>query len=198
MAGGGMLEKIKEQEWAQQIMNAWSQLPPDQQRTAQIGGTVLGLLAAVYLMFSTYDAAQSAKQEYYQKEELSRILNQASDELRRLKGQNAGIGQGGPQSWNGVFEGMASMQGLPPGSVEILKDSAGPAIGLIQESLVEIKVKGLQIRQLVSLLYQVEHGSPPMKLKGMIIEPGGNEGLLNAKLNVSGYMAKPEKGDKGK
>jgi hypothetical protein len=69
---------------------------------------------------------------------------------------------------------------------------------VIQESLLEVKLKGLQVRQLVPFLYQIEHGTPPMKLKGLVVEPSSEEGLLNAKVNVSGYMAKPDKGEKSK
>ncbi len=198
MAVGGMFDRMKEQEWYQQLSSTWNQLPPEQQRMARIGGTVGGFLIAAYLMFSTYDSAHTAKEEYYQKEELARILTQANDELRRLKGQNSGIPQSGPQSWAGVFQGMVSLQGLPATAVEILKESPGATQGVIQESLLEVKLKGLQVRQLVPFLYQIEHGSPPMKLKGLIVEPSSEEGLLNAKVNVSGYMAKQEKGDKAK
>jgi type II secretory pathway component PulM len=198
MAMSGMLDRMKEQEWYQQLSSTWSQLPPEQQRMVRIGGTVSGLLIAGYLMFSTYDSAHTAKVEYYQKEELARILTQANDELRRLKGQNSGIQQEGPQSWAAVFQGMASMQGLPNTAVEILKESPGATQGVIQESLLEVKLKGLQVRQLVPFLYQIEHGTPPMKLKGLIVEPGSEDGLLNAKVNLSGYMAKSDKGEKSK
>jgi hypothetical protein len=198
MAMGGMLDRMKEQEWFQQLNSAWGQLPPEQQRMARIGGTVTGFLISAYLMFNTYDSAHTAKEEYYQKEELTRILTQANDELRRLKGQNTGIPQGSAQTWSSVFQGLATLQGLPATAVEILKESPGATQGVIQESLLEVKIKGLQVRQLVPMLYQIEHGSPPMKLKGLIVEPSTEEGVLNAKVNVSGYMAKPEKGDKAK
>jgi type II secretory pathway component PulM len=198
MAMGGMLDRMKEQEWFQQLNAAWGQLPPEQQQMARIGGTVAGFLISAYLMFTTYDSAHTAKEEYYQKEELTRILTQANDELRRLKGQNTGIPQGSAQTWSSVFQGLATLQGLPATAVEILKESPGATQGVIQESLLEVKIKGLQVRQLVPMLYQIEHGSPPMKLKGLIVEPSTEEGVLNAKVNVSGYMAKPEKGDKAK
>jgi type II secretory pathway component PulM len=198
MATVGFLEKMKDQEWYQQLNSAWTQLPPEQQRMARMGGAIAAFLTAGYLVFNTYESAHTAKEQYYQKEELTRILTQANDELRRLKGQNAGIQQGGPQSWSAVFEGMMTMQGLPATAAEILKESPGATQGMIQESLLEVKLKGFQVRQLVPVLYQIEHGTPPMKLKGLIVEPSSEEGLLNAKVNVSGYMAKPEKGDKPK
>jgi hypothetical protein len=68
---------------------------------------------------------------------------------------------------------------------------------MIQESLLEVKMKNIPLRSLTQVVFQMEHGSPPMKLKGMIVE-AGNDGLLNVKLNLSGYLAKPEKGEKSK
>ena len=64
---------------------------------------------------------------------------------------------------------------------------------VIQESLLEVQIRGVTIRPLVQILYQLEHSQPPMKLKGMSVEAGPGDGLLNAKLNLSGYMAKGDK-----
>ena len=54
-------------------------------------------------------------------------------------------------------------------------------------------MKSLSIKPMVQLLFQLEHAQPPMKLKGINIESGATDGLLNAKLNFSGYLAKGEK-----
>ena len=198
MATNTTFDKIKEQEWFQQLSNSYQQLTPDQQNYVKWGSLGSGFLLGFYLIFSVIQSANTAKTDYYQKQELAQVLTQANDEIRRLKGQNAGFAQGTPQTWLTVFQGLASLQGLPPDSIEILKESPGAAQNVIQETLLEVKVKSAPIRQLVQMLYTIDHGSPPMKLKGLIIESSAAEGLLNAKLNISGYMAKPEKTEKAK
>lgn len=82
-------------------------------------------------------------------------------------------------------------------SIDILKETPGPSQNVIQETLLQLQVKNISLRPLIQLLYQMEHGSPPMKIKGMTVE-SNSEGSLEVKLNLSGYMAKPEKESKGK
>ena len=80
-----------------------------------------------------------------------------------------------------------------PNAIEILKEAPGAAKNVIQETLLEVQVKGVTVRPLVQILFQLEHSQPPMKLKGISIESGASDGQLNAKLNLSAYMAKGEK-----
>ena len=82
---------------------------------------------------------------------------------------------------------------MQPDAIEILKEAPGISQNVIQEVLLEVKIKGISLQPLVQLLFQMEHAQPPMKLKGMSVEPGTGDNLLNAKLNLSGYMAKEVK-----
>ena len=188
-------DKIKEQEWYQQIQASYSALPPEQQNYVKWGsfGALMALL--LYGTYVTMDMSNSVKDEYYQKQELTQLVNQANDEMRRLKGQNSGFTSSAPQTWKAAIEGVASSQGLAPESVEIAKETPGPSLDVIQETLLLVNVKNASVHNLAQFLYQIEHGSPPMKLKGMTIETTA-DGNLNAKLNISGYMPKPEKSDK--
>lgn len=187
------LQSMKDQEWYQQIQNGYQQLSPEQQSYLKWGGISASLIAFLYLTWSVVQNSSSIKNEYYQKQELVQSLSQASDEIRRLKGQSMGISQSGSANWKSSLQALAINQGLQPDSVEVLKESPGNTQNVIQETLLEIQVKGITIRPLVQMLFQMEHAQPPMKLKGMYIETGASEGLLNAKLNLSGYMAKGEK-----
>jgi type II secretory pathway component PulM len=185
-------EKLKEQEWYQQVQSSYQQLSPEQQQYVRWG--TFGTLSVVFLYFtlSIFSSANSMKSEYFEKQELLQLVNQAGDEIRRLKGQNAGIGNGGAQTWKAVVEGWATTQGLSADSAEIIKESPGVSQNIIQESLLEVQVKGIGLRPLVQMLFQVEHGTPPVKLKGLQVE-NGTDGLLNVKMNLSGFMPKAEK-----
>ena len=113
------LDKIKEQEWYQQIQNSYQQLPPEQQTYLKWGSFAGGMLLMLYLTFTTIQSADSVKDEYFEKQELSQLINQASDEIKRLKGQNAGFTtNAAPQSWKSVFDTLATAQGLTADSVE--------------------------------------------------------------------------------
>ncbi len=192
------LDKIKEQEWFQQLKSSYDQLPPEQQNYVRWGTTALGVFLSVYLTWGAILSANSAKDEYFQKQELVTLLNQASDEMKRLKGQNSGFSQGAAQSWKAVFAGLAGQAALGADAVEVTKETPGATLSVIQETLLEVNVKNAPLRQLVQFTYQIEHGNPPMKLKGLSVQGGSPDGLLSATLNISGYLPKPEKAEKSK
>ncbi len=186
-------QQLKDQEWFQQIQSAFQQLSPEQQTYVKWGGFSAIFIAFIMLTWNIRSSSSGIKDEYYQKLELTQVLNQGGDELRRLKGQSAGINQSSTQTWKKTIESLAAAQGLPPESVEILKESQGNSQNVIQEFLLEVMIKGIAVQPLVQLLYQMEHAQPPIKLKGMKVEPVSGGSTLNAKLNLSGYMAKEVK-----
>jgi len=192
------LDKLKEQEFYQQIQSSFQALSPEQQKQVKWGSFGVCILLLLYLVYSVTSAANGTKAEYFEKQELSRIINDASDEIRRLKGQNTGMTQGADQNWKSILSNLILSQGLPAESLEVLKELPGASQNVIQESLLEIRIKGATIRPLTQILSQMEHGTPPMKLKGLQIESGGSDGTLNAKIALSGYLAKPDKSEKTK
>ena len=187
------LSQMKEQEWYQQVQSTYQQLSPEQQSYLKWGSLGGGALLGMYLTISVVSSSNSLKDEYFQKQDLAQSLTQASDEIRRLKGQNMGFSGGTAVSWRSTIQSLVAAQGLQPDAVEILKEAPGASQNVIQETLLEVQVKGLTVRPLVQLLFQMEHAQPPMKLKGISVESGAGDGLLNAKLNLSGYLAKVEK-----
>ncbi len=187
------LEKVKEQEFYQTLLNSYQQLSPEQQNYVKWGSVGGSLLVLMYFSWGIYSDSSSMKSEYFDKQEVLQLVNQAGDEMRRLKGKNSGFSQSTTQNWKAVFQNLASSQGVPPESVEIVKETAGAMQSMIQESLLDVQFKGIQLRPLTQLVYQIEHGTPPMKLKGMQVEGNAGDGTLNAKLFISGYMPKLEK-----
>jgi hypothetical protein len=190
---GSAIERLKEQEFYQQIQGAYQQLSPEQQLYLRWGASAAGLIAVLLIVFSVSKSANTTREEYYEKQELARVITDANDELRRLRGQSSGFSQNAEQDWKSILASKISAQGLPAESLEIMKDSPGASQSIVQESLLEIKLKNIPLRPLVQILSQMEQGSPPMKLKGLMIETGAEDGKLSAKVNVSGYLAKSDK-----
>jgi type II secretory pathway component PulM len=187
------VDSFKDSSTYQALNNSYQQLSPEHQTYVRWGGIAASVFLLFYLIFSATQAANSVKDEYYQKQELLTVMNQAGDEIRRLKGQNSSFSGGGAeQNWRGVLANVASGQGLAPDALQIAKESAGSSQTMIQETLIEAELKGVFIRPLVQFIYQIEHNSPPMKLKGLQVEPGA-EGQLNARLVLSGFMPKADK-----
>jgi hypothetical protein len=158
---------------------------------------IAGVMVSAIVIYSVTGAASRARNEFYEKQELARVISDANDELRRLRGQNAMTVQGSDQNWKTILSGLAGSRGIPPENLEILKEQAGKAQSTIQETLLEVRLKAVPLPSLVQFLTQIERGTPPMKLKGLVVEPTA-EGPLTARLNLSGYLSKSEKGEKSK
>jgi hypothetical protein len=186
------LEKIKDQEWYQQIQSQFQQLPPDQQQMVKWGSVALSGLLGLWMAFSFSSSAGEAKADYYEKQDLLQVINQAGDELKRMKGQNTNIGQSPNKDWKPFFTTVASNVGLAPENIEVLKESPGPLKGIIQETLLEISIKGIAIRPLVQMIYQMEHGPTPIKLRYLQITAPYGSSALSARLAMSGFGAKED------
>ena len=93
------LQQMKEQEWYQQIQGAFQQLSPEQQSYVKWGGVSALVFGFFMVTWNVMSSSNTIKNDYYQKLELSQVLNQGSEELRRLKGQSAGMTQSQNQSW---------------------------------------------------------------------------------------------------
>ncbi len=115
------LAQMKEQEWYQQIQSAWQQLSPEQQTYAKWGSIAGSFILMAYLTFNVVQSSSGIKNEYFEKQELVQSLNQASDELRRLKGQSSGFSQSTSASWKTTVQSLVAAQGLQPDAVEVLK-----------------------------------------------------------------------------
>lgn len=184
------LDKIKDSEVYTQIQNQYQQLPPEQQKIVKVGGiSVIGILFLFY-SYTIFTNANRARSEYFDQQELLMLVNQAGDEIRRLKGQNAGLSQSGTQNWKQHIASLAGAQGVPPANVEVSKETPGATKEILQETLLDVQIKGIQLRPLVQMLYQVEHGSIPMKLRSLAINSESSDGTLVAKLSVSGFSVK--------
>lgn len=181
------IESFKDSNTYQTLNNQYQQLSPEQQKAVRWGGVGLSVFLLFYFIFSATEAANSVKNEYFEKQELLSLVNRAGDEIRRLKGQNANLAMPADLNWSTVLTNVVTGQGLPADALQIAKESPGVSQSMIQETLIEAEIKGIFIRPLVQLLYQIEHNSPPMKLKGLQIEPAA-DGQLNARLVLSGFM----------
>jgi hypothetical protein len=186
-------DKLQEQQIVQQFQNSFQQLSPEQQQYTKWGSLLAVIGVVFYFTWGVISSANEVKGEYFENQELLHLVNSASDEIRRLKGQNAGLAPAGSQNWKTVFQNLATGQGLPADSAEVTKETPGPVKNVIQETLLDVHLKNLTIRPLVQMLFQVEHGSPPMKLKGIQINTVGSDGQLEAKLVLSGFLPKAEK-----
>ncbi len=198
------LDQIKEQEWFQQIQTAYLELPEDQQKVVKWGGWGASFALLFYFSYGFVKESAQIKSEYYEKQELVSLLTQAADELSRLRGQSRAMsapGSEGAFSWKSTLESILALNSIPASNLELLsekKSSAGAAKKGVEvtETDLEFKISGLTSRNIVPVLYQLEHSIPPIKLSKLNIqhanvETGGQS--LNLLIQAKGFQPKSEK-----
>lgn len=184
-----LVNSIKDQEGYQQLVGLYQQLSTDQQKILKISVLSLTTVGLLYVTGSLVSQSYSLKNEYAEKYALYNTLTQASDEIRRLKGQNNSMNQGGAQDWGSALSGLSSMQGFSPEQTQVVSNTQGPTKGTLQESILQFQIKDAQVRPLTQLLVQMERASPPLKLKRLTIDSRPHEGKLEAQIFASGFMA---------
>jgi len=187
-------ESLNEQQWFQELKAKWEELDP-QSRTylkfASAGGALLILLLTV---FSFVWGVYSLKRELSEKNELLHVIQSANDELRRLReaAPTQGEAAKGDTNWQASFEATAASLGIEKNSlvitpVEKAADKAA-APELAKESLFDIQVKHVSIKQVIRFAYALEHGNKPVKLRNLFVDTGADPaGYMDAKLSVSAF-----------
>ncbi|HUP57293.1 MAG TPA: hypothetical protein VM598_07575 [Bdellovibrionota bacterium] len=190
---GRMLEKarewVAEQEWFQQLKAKWEELDPQSRLYAKAGAGGVAALAFLFAIVSSIWSVQSLKSELRTKQELVDQLQASSDELSRLKGESPDLGaEGEKPNWPVYFSENAVRAGVEGGAVTVSDEKAGPKVGDTQESLFDIQLKKVSIKNVVRLALGLEGGSKPVKLRALAINTNSDpEGYMDATLSVSAY-----------
>jgi hypothetical protein len=189
------LEKLREQQFYQQIKQQWDELDPQSRlllKSASIVGVVLGVLIAV---FSSILSVRSLKGELAEKLELTSYVESETETLRRLKETNASINAGSPPGgpWNAYVQGLVSAAGIDAASATLGQEKPGTSSAISDEALMEVSLKKVSIKQVVRLALQIETGARPAKVKNISIETNADPaGYMDAKLALSLFNVKEE------
>jgi len=143
-----------------------------------------------------------------EKKDILKFIRDADQELRALKGRNRpptpSNKNDSPLDWNSFFENTAATAGIDPKSLTIppskkirnRKKSKKKASKnkkskkSAKETLFEIQVSQVNIRQLVRYAFYLENGIRPIKLKHLKISRKDSNGNLAATLYISAFTFK--------
>lgn len=197
-------EKIAEMGWFQQLRSKWEELDPQSRGYLRSAAVVGGILLALGLVTLSIWRVESLKTELNEKTELLTMIQNASDELRRL--QDSGFSRLDEESagpWAPYIESQAQSAGIDRTSLTVgeEKPAQAPTTGgrgkgsslkepAFQESLIEVSLKKINVKQLVRFAHGIEQGRRPVKVRSLNIETQPDlSGYLNATLAVSAFKA---------
>jgi type II secretory pathway component PulM len=192
-------DRISEQSWFQQSKAKWDELDPQARLIAGLGSAVGTVLLALILLIVAFFNVRAQKNELTEKQELVHLIQTANDELRSIRETGAGrlSGAGGESDapWSPYLTSTAEGAGIEQAKIEVGAEkpspsASGPA-GTFHESLIDVSLKKVNIKQVVRYAVQLENGNRPIKLRNLTIDTQADQsGYLDATLALSAFSEK--------
>lgn len=185
-----LTEFLNEQQWYQELKAKWDELDPQSRTYLKFAGFGCALLAVILIILSSIWSVHSLKAELREKKALLNLIQSANDELRRLRETTpSSVGkdrEGGP--WPAYFESLASSSGFDKAALTVSPEKVGTPGDLTRESLFDLNLKHINIKQIVRFAFALESGQRPVKLRNLMIETKSDpSGYLDASLAISAF-----------
>jgi hypothetical protein len=186
---------VNEQAWFQEIKTKWEELDPQSRMYLKFAASGAGVLIVFFILLSSLWSVHSLKSELLEKRALLTMVQNATDELKKLKESTAGGGfsasaesTGGTPGWNPYFESTAGSAGVDKASLSIQGEKTGASSDQSKESLFDLTLKHVSIKQVVRYAFMLESGQRPVKLRNLLIDTHGDRaGYMDATLSVSAF-----------
>lgn len=192
-------DSLAEQAWFQELKGKWDELEPRNRQIILYGGGATAVALCIVSVLAFVYGAYSLKSEYAKKVELLSVIQGATQEVRFLK-QRLGAGASAEEpgsadkpDWRSIFMGTAAQSNILEPSVQISAEKPGESNGVTSESLFEISIKRVNIKQAVRFAHALENSPNPVKIRNLMVETEGAEGYLNAKYFVSAFALNSKK-----
>jgi hypothetical protein len=187
-----IVEKLSEQEWFQQLKAKWDELDPQSRFYLKVSGVGSGALVLLSLTLMSVFSVRSLRNELREKTELLGTIQQANEELRKLKDSlpagGAPPAAAGGGIWSTYFEQTAAAAGIDKTALTMGPEKPGNPSELAKEALIDLTLKKINIKQAVRYAFNLEHGARPVKLRNLSIETKSDSpGYVDAVLAVSAF-----------
>jgi hypothetical protein len=185
-------EWLNEQVWFQQGKAKWDELDPNSKSYAKAGAVSLSALLLLFFAASTLWSIRALKNEIQEKQELLSLIRSANEELRSIRDQSPANASPTALSntapWTGFFETLITSAGIDKGNLTMSPEKSGTGTDTIKESLFDLTIKHVTLKQAVRVAYQLENGARPVKIRNLSIDTHNDpEGWMDLSLAVSGF-----------
>lgn len=183
--------KITETSLYQQLRAKWDELDPQVRSIVTAASVGLGGLVILLFIGTVASDVGTLRQNTYTKMELVTLLRSANVEMSRLKAITGGSAMADAKiDWNGYFTGLAGQNGLDPANLKVGAEKPAKGTATADESLLDLELKHVSIKQLLQFAVAVDQGHLPVRLRNLKITTESPEGYLDSTLSVSGFKPK--------
>jgi len=185
-------DKLSEQEWFQQLKGKWEELDPQSRSYLKMAGFASAVILFLYLVFSSIWSIHGLKKDLADKDDLLNVVQSANEELRRLRETGGAQVNAEVGNWSTYFEATATPLGIEKAALNISAEKPGTSSEVAKESLYDIAMKKVTIKQVIKYAFQLENGNRPVKMRNISITTNADpEGYMDATLSVSGFSLIP-------
>lgn len=186
-------EILQEQIWFQQLKAKWDELDARVKTYVQFGMASFVVLIVIGGAVAMLAGARSLRTELADKTEVLNQLRTASEEMAELRRINGDSETGSASDWPAYFTTAAGTAGVKAESLTISPEKPGSGMDASKESLFDIELKEINVRQLTRYAYSLENGGKPVKLRALSIDTKEDlSGYVSATLSVSTFAAKDQ------
>ncbi len=199
-------DQVQDQVWFQQLKAKWDELDA----RSKTGLKYLGLFGSAFVLIGgvAYGliSVSDQKREIDEKLALIQKIQNAQDELRKLKEVTSRMSGDSAQPWNVYLQEKASAAGLDPSSVNVGDEIAinpgtqpkardpkakiPPAANPLDpvEVVIGTAIKKINVRQLARYVHEIENGGRTVKVRRLEVDTHPDEsGYLDATIVVSAF-----------
>ncbi len=191
---------LTQQAFYQQLREKWDSLDSESQRSLKLGGAALSFLSVILLTAAYVWSTHSLRADVIEKQALLGQVQSWTDEVRGLRDATQGpaarmMELSGP--WNVVIDQLAVESGIDKAALNLASEKAGSVTDTAKETLLEISLKGVSIKQIVGFALKMEANPRVLRLKNLSIQTKEDlTGYLDAIMHVSGYTLQDPNGKK--
>jgi hypothetical protein len=184
-------EWLATQQWWQELEGKWNELEPQQQLYSKVGSFLAISLTVLISLFNFFWTVRSLRNQISEKSELLTYIQNSNDELRHLRDTNSGVSAGDNSPWDAYVKARASDAGIDAAGVVVSPERPGAKSDIADESVLDVSVKHVSIKNVVRYAFGLETGQRPIKLKDLKIDTKADPaGYMDATLTISGFNLK--------
>jgi len=189
----GLMDRITEQSWFQELKGKWDELDPQSKNILRAGFALGGVSLVILLIFSAIWSVHQTKSELTDKTNLLHLIQSSSDELKQLR---VGISptimtpEKEMGSWSSYIENTILPLGVLKENFSIANERPGQTTEHSKETYFEVTIKHINVKQLVKIVQTLEKGSRAVRLRNISVEEkleGSGELDTTLYLSTFGY-----------
>jgi hypothetical protein len=204
-----LVDKIAEQSWFQELKAKWDELDQQSKTYLKYAAWAGSVLLIFFIVLSSIWNVYSLKRDLADRSDLLSLLQNANDEIRSLRDATPALnnltptppgGKGAPaadkqsEPWKTVVEGLAGTAGIEKASFTYGAEKTQKQGEMTEETVVDLSLKGVSIKQVVRFAFQLENAARPIKLRNLTIDTKADpQGYMDATLAISAFAFKVKK-----